>query len=226
MNSSPKKHKLNRFTTLPVLLDMLLNKNLVFSNPKYWDDKNDTELLEIYRQKKIGNNKDKNTLFALCFLNDHETIHHWKTFADGICGCCIEFDKAKLIKLFCEPKSAGVKFGSVIYKKLDDAIDGAIDDCEDMIPFKKRWPYRFEKEFRAIWIGDTDCYQIKNIDLTMITKITISQKMPENTYSAVRDHLKCLDIGSETVINRSTIYENKCWIGKFRRKWSCPDLAS
>jgi hypothetical protein len=84
--------KLNRFTTLPVLLDLLKRKRLVLLNPATWEDKNDSEILKEYKRRKNLPN-----LFALCFSYGDETIHHWKTFADGISGCCIEFDAPKLI---------------------------------------------------------------------------------------------------------------------------------
>jgi hypothetical protein len=71
-----------------------------------------------------------------------------------------------------------LRFGSVIYKRLMEIDDGAIDDCIETLPFLKRWPYRFEKEFRVIWEGDTDGPKI-GIDLKMIKRITISQLMPK-----------------------------------------------
>ena len=193
---------------------MLTKKHLVFSNPKFWEDENDKELLEIYRKKK-----NANTLLALCFLRDDETIHHWKAFADGINGCCIEFNKAKLTKLFSDHKKSGVRFGSVVYQKIKSFEDGAIDDSEDMIPFKKRWPYRFEKEFRAIWCGDEDYFAIPNLDLSMITRITISQVTPKHRFSTIRDYLRdSIGIPAEK-INPSTIYRNEKWIREFRRKF-------
>jgi hypothetical protein len=213
--SFAKRNKLNRFTTLPVLLDMLTKKRLTFSDPKFWDDENDTELLEIYRKKK-----NVNTLLALCFLEDYETIHHWKTFAGGINGCCIEFDKVMLTKLFSDHKSDSVKFGSVVYKKIECSEDGAIDDCEDMIPFKKRWPYRFEKEFRAIWCGREDNYAILNIDLAMITRITISQLMPNARFEKIKKNLSNV-VAGKTEINQSTVYRNEeKWIDVFKKKFA------
>jgi hypothetical protein len=223
--SSPKENKLNRFTTLPVLLDLLIKKRLVFSDPKFWDDKNDTELLEIYRKRKKSEpsqSEPAKKLLALCFLRQHETIHHWKTFANGICGCCIEFDKAILTKLLSDHKSKYeyLRFGSVVYKKLKDVNDGAIDDCVDMLPFIKRWPYRFEKEFRVIWEGETDCHEIKIPDLSVITRITLSPIMPKPLFETIKKYLRSLGVPSETVINPSTIYENqKEWICKFKRKF-------
>ncbi len=63
MKTTDKITRLNRFTTLPVLLDLLERKKLVLLDPKSWDDKNDTEVILAYKKKaKIEN------LFALCFV--------------------------------------------------------------------------------------------------------------------------------------------------------------
>jgi len=87
-------NKLNRFTTLSALLDLLKTKRLVFGDPRFWEDKNDSELMREYKERR-GVEK----LFAICFLEGNETIHHWKTFADRMDGCCIQFDAARLKKL-------------------------------------------------------------------------------------------------------------------------------
>lgn len=203
---SPKNNNLNRFTSLPVLLDLLIKKRLVFSNPKFWDDKNDVELLKIYGKAK------RKKILALCFLKDFETIYHWKAFAGGVGGCCVEFDKVKLKKLLSAHKKNGVRYRQVAYKRLCEEID----DRVGMIPFQKRWPYRFEKEFRVIWEGNTDSHAIEIADLTMITKITFTQLMPKPIFVAIRNFLKeNLKIAAETKINQSTVFENKCWIGNF-----------
>jgi hypothetical protein len=101
---------LNRFTTLPVLLDYLARKKLVLLDPKSWDDRNDIEVIMAYKEKK---NIEK--LFALCFTHDYETIHHWKTFANGASGCCIEFSANKLIKIFDD---YGLNHCQMNYKKI------------------------------------------------------------------------------------------------------------
>lgn len=217
--SSPKKNKLNRFTTLPVLLDMLIRNRLVFSDPKFWDDKNDSEILEIYKSKKYRGKADAR-IFALCFLKDHETVHHWKAFANGISGCCIEFDKNKLVELFS--KCEGVRFGSVIYKRLKDLGDGSADECVPMIPFMKRWPYRFEKEFRAIWDGDTgkNNYEIPINDYNnIITQITLSPNLKESDqlFITIREFLNERFRIPTCKVNPSTVYENReGWIEKFK----------
>lgn len=121
LNSRPSekgmKH-LNWYTTLPVLLDMLKRKRLVLLDPVSWEDKNDSEiLLEYKRRKRVQK------LFALCFSYGDETIHPWKTFADGVSGCCIEFDPGKLITLL--KATPGVRCGKVKYKKLKDLLNFA-----------------------------------------------------------------------------------------------------
>ena len=71
--SSQKIQKLNRFTTLPILLDLLERKKLTLLNPILWEDKNDSEIILEYKKRKNIKN-----LFALCFSHNDETIHHWK----------------------------------------------------------------------------------------------------------------------------------------------------
>ncbi len=201
--------RLNRYTTLPVLLDMLKRKRLVLLDPASWEDKNDSEILLVYKERK-----KIQKLFALCFSYGDETIHHWKTFADGISGCCIEFDTKKLITLLKTQPS--VRFGDVRYKKikeLDDATIGVGD-----IPFIKRWPYRCEEEFRVIWEGRTSetCLEIP-FDLQIITKVTISQRMPQQVYETICESLQDAFPHPEQRINRSTLYHNQVWIDKFKR---------
>src|SRR5436190_8128623 len=165
-----KKHsisKLNRFTTLPILLDLLQRKKLTLLNPKLWEDKNDSEIILSYKEKK----KIKN-IFALCFSHNDETIHHWKTFSNGPSGCLIEFDANKLISLIDTVK--GLRHGKVTYKKLSEIEKKKVPLKN--LPFTKRWPYRCEEEYRLIMetSEDLDFYEIE-IPLNFIRRITISQ---------------------------------------------------
>jgi hypothetical protein len=204
--------KLNRFTSLPVLLDLLKRKRLVLLDPAVWEDKNDSEIMSEYQKRKRAGK-----LFALCFSQGDETIHHWKTFADGISGCCIEFDAARLENhLTPHP---GIRHGPVKYKKITEVDKSRIEI--DAIPFTKRWPYRCEEEYRIIWEGDSteDQFEI-GIDLHVINKITISQRMPVPVYNTIREYLREAFANPEKRINRSTIYANQIWIAKF--KWRPP----
>ncbi len=203
-----KISKLNRFTTLPVLLDLLMRKRLVLLDPASWDDKNDSHILLEYKQRK-----DIKSLCALCFSHGDETIHDWKTFADGSSGCCIQFDPGGLID--CFKSIPGIRHGAVTYKKMS-AVSPASIAVSD-IPFTKRWPYRCEEEYRFIREGSDDAafFEVE-VDLRSIEKITISQRMPDQVYSTIRDLLRKAFKDPDKRISRSTIYRNDIWIKKFK----------
>ena len=83
----------------------------------------------------------------------------------------------------------------------------------DQMPFRKRYPYRIEKEFRVIWEGTTNKKYIEiDIDLNSIIKITISQNMPNDIYHTIVDLLRSEINDPERKINRSTVFESKRWI--------------
>jgi hypothetical protein len=202
--------KLNRYTTLPILLDYLERKKLVLLDPSLtWDDKNDTLIIEEYKKAaKIEK------LFALCFSHKSETIHHWKTFANGSSGCCIEFDGKKLIEIFDVTKN--LKHGIVNYKKINDTRPStfALKD----IPFIKRVPYTTENEYRVIWEGTTgNTFEI-DVPLENVRRITFSQQMPESVFET----LKAMMVRNYPILSkkifRSTVYENKTWIKNFKKK--------
>lgn len=204
-----KIYKLNRFTTLPVLLDLLQRKKLTLLNPSLWEDRNDAEIiLEYKRRKQIE------YLFALCFSLGDETVHHWKTFSHGPSGCCIEFDAEKLFEIINKVK--GLKHDKVDYKKISEVRDNAI--VLDRMPFIKRWPYRCEEEYRIIIETTEKCdfYEIK-IPLDIIRRITISQHMPKQIYDTIKKYLKNINEDPDSRISRSTLYENQKWINIFKK---------
>jgi hypothetical protein len=199
--------RLSKYTTLPVLLDMLRRETIVLLDPRNWDDKNDSEImLEYARRRK------KERIFATCFSCGNETIHHWKTFADGISGCCIEFDFRGLVSQVAGDR--GFRHGKVSYKKLSEIEASSVPVSR--MPFIKRWPYRCEEEYRIIWEGDTDADYVEiPIPLPIIRRIVISQRMPQPVYESIKAFLR-EEPGQESRINRSTLYENKRWIGSFK----------
>lgn len=202
--------KLNRFTTLPVLLDLLLRKKLTLLDPKMWDDRNDSEVILEYKKRK-----GIKSLLVICFSYGDETVHHWKSYSNGSGGCVIEFDAAKLIALL--NKIPKIKHKKVEYKKLSEVEDKEALFNLDDLPFIKRWPYRCEEEYRVIFETNDEqsLYEI-DIPLDIIRRITISQHMPESIYSTLRVLLKEID-GNSSRINRSTLYENKRWMKSFKQ---------
>jgi hypothetical protein len=217
MKTEQQTTKLNRFTTLPALLDLLRRRKIVLRDPSTWEDKNDVKIILDYkRRKKIPK------LFAVCFCIGDETVHHWKTYADGISGCCIEFDKNRLLTCFSGIHQ--VRWGEVIYKTIDEVEKKPKElDC---IPFIKSLPYRFENEFRILWEGKTRGEIINlDIDLNSINKITLSQKMPNDLYTSMEKLLRAKINDPSTKINRSTLYENSRWIKAFK-KWGITSHSS
>lgn len=202
---------LKRFTTLPVLLDLLQRQKLTLLDPKLWDDKNDSEIILEYKKRK----KVKN-LFAACFASGDETVHHWKTFANGPSGCVIEFETKKLFPILDAVE--GLRHGKVHYKKLSE-IEAKDQQLKlDDIPFTKRWPYRCEEEYRIIVENNSkDTFFEIDIPLDTIRKITISQQMPAPIYDTIKSYLKELHGDPDSRISRSTLYENKRWINRFSR---------
>ena len=53
---------LNRYTSLPVLLDALVHKRLTLLSPTSWEDRNDAYYIERYKETK-----KLKTVLALCF---------------------------------------------------------------------------------------------------------------------------------------------------------------
>jgi hypothetical protein len=200
---------LNRYTTLPVLLDMLRRRRLVRLEPDAWEDRNDSAIMLEYKLRKRVKR-----LFALCFSYGDETVHHWKAFADGTSGCCIEFDMNRMRALL--DTHPDIRHRAVVYRKIKDVDDLSIETKN--IPFTKRWPYRCEQEYRIIWEGDSDdTFHEVEFDLGMIRKITVSQRMPKQVYETIKEYLKEVFADPDKRINRSTLYENKIWIKKFKR---------
>jgi len=206
------KH-LNRYTTLPVLIDLLRRKKLVLLSPDKWDDRNDAEvMLEYKKRKKLKH------LYAVCFSEGEETIHHWTAYSNGSGGCCIQFDGEQLLSAV--QKLDGIRMGSVKYKKIKDLRTAVIK--VDYMPFTKRWPYRCEEEYRIIFESTDDTatsggfFDI-DISLRTISKITINQRMPEQVYQTIKEYLRQEFKNPAQRINRSTLYENKLWISKFKK---------
>lgn len=210
--SNNKVKKLNKFTTLPVLLDLLERKKLTLLDPALWDDRNDAEIISAYKEhKKIE------SLMAVCFSYGDETIHHWKTFSSGTSGCVIEFNAERLFEQI--DSIEGLKHDKVEYRKLSDIEDKNTIIDIDRLPFTKRWPYRCEEEYRIIIELDAKAtfYEIP-IELDTINRITISQQMPRPIYNTIKSHLKEVWKNPDKRISHSTLYENKRWINHFKNK--------
>jgi len=194
-----------RYTSLPQLLHLLQNRALTLLDPSRWDDKNDGAIIEKYRVKMKFT-----SVLALCFAESSETYHHWKIYADGVSGVCIEFDKERLIDSI--KKTKGLRFGSVDYVKIEDLK--LYQKKTDQWPFLKRLPYQGEKEFRLIYerreANPVQSYLVP-FSLDAIKRIHLSPWIHKSVADAVRDTIKSLPGCANLEVFRTGLVANERW---------------
>lgn len=145
-----RMNKLNHFTTFSALKG-ILKEGMRFSTGCNWQDKNDAELLALYREITGNTNTG-----VLCLLNDDETVYHWTYFSKDELkeACCVELKKKELLQNYLYNKDFLCQ--EVQYDVLKEV---KFDNPEELL-FTKRYPYRF-KHFRDgtdIPIGEKDQY--------------------------------------------------------------------
>lgn len=196
-----RMNKLNHFTTYEVLLKILKDGLRFSPNFDNWDDKNDSKLVNIYKEIHPESN-----IGIICFLNDDETIYHWTYFSKNTClkeVCCIEFNKNDLLKNTSEKH----KYQEIQYDTLNDV---KFDQPEELL-FTKRWPYRNERESRIVRLYGND--EFLTFEKNVIQKITLSGALSKEEFCQRKDYLrKKYKLICE--INQSTIFENEKWINK------------
>lgn len=195
---------LNRYTSLPILLDSLVNKRITLLSPESWEDRNDSYYIERYKEEK-----NLKTLLALCFTTKRETFHHWKIFSNGTSGVCIEFDKERLISGLCEKKE--FRHGLVSYEYIKN-VRTKKPLLKDW-PFLKRKPFKDESEFRIIYENPNILEKTKNIpfDVACILKISLSPWLPESVANSIIGIIKSIDKCSDINIIHSTLIQNDSW---------------
>ncbi|SDK03204.1 hypothetical protein SAMN04487935_2368 [Flavobacterium noncentrifugens] len=200
--------KLNRFTTFPFVVDLLKRKKLTLLNPTFWEDYNDRETMEIYRQKTKSE-----SIYALCFTHRNETIHHWNAFANGTSGCCIEFSPEKLFDILS--RDSRISHGKTQYMSLK----GLCDVETAQLPYLKRLPFEPEKEYRIIAASNEkqNATLEIDIDLNAIRRITISNKIPQTVFESMKKVLLEINPEFRGKIYHSTLFNNQTWIGHFKK---------
>lgn len=202
MNFDPQSDFLNRFTTLPVLLDMLSKRCITLLAPTTWEDKNDAYYLEKYKvQKKLK------TLLACCFSTKRETFHHWKVFSNGSGGVCVEFNSEKLLRAV--ETTPGIQFRTVSYR----FIKFNQNPPQGAWPFLKRKVFEDEAEFRMIYENSLATHETKDlpIDLECIQRITLSPWMPKPVAESVATVIRGIKGCNAMNVNCSNLLESNVW---------------
>jgi hypothetical protein len=199
--------KLNRFTTIPFLIDMLAREKLTLLNPGFWEDANDRETIEIFRNKT-----NAKSVYALCLTHESETVHHWNAFANGTSGCCIEFSPEKLFEILKRTK--GVSHGKATYMTINKL--GSFSD--EQLPYFKRIPFKPEKEYRIIATSNDPQVAAFDIDIELdaIRKITISNKVPKPVFTSLKKILLGINPDFKGKVYHSTLFNNQIWINHFK----------
>lgn len=198
---------LRRYTTLPILLNLVKEKQLTLVSPTSWADRNDSFYLELYMKAR----KAKSVL-ALCLSEAGETFHHWKVFTQGSDGVCIQFHREVLLDSLSSIEN--LLYGPVDYVEINKAKPPTLE----RLPFLKRFPYRDEKEYRLVYIDREHEIDFKRfpIPLTAIEKITLSPWLPENLRRVVSETI-CSVAGCAVQVSNTTLLDNERWKNLGRR---------
>ena len=188
------------------LIDTLLHRRLVLTDPKYWSDNNDKQGIEIYRQR-MG----LTSVRALCLTAAAETFHHWQVFAGGNAGVCVYLNRSRLLKAF--EANHNLLHDAVQYKTL--AQLRAIKNADlNKMPFFKRHGFRDELEYRVIALGvfsDAETVSVP-IDLSLISHVTFSPFVVRDLALSVGQACKQLPGCSKIKFNQSNLIDNKAWL--------------
>jgi len=206
----PMPKVLRRYTSLPILFDMLVNRKITLSDPASWEDRNDAFYVEKYREWKR-----LKTVLVLCFTTKAETFHHWKVFAGNSSGVCIQFYADKLIA--CFNHHSGIRKGYVKYKLMRDLKRDR--PSLDELPFLKRKQYADEVEFRILYENRNKIFEIKDflLDLGSIKRITLSPWLHHSVSETLKGVIHQIPGCSSMPIIRTGVIDYSVWKGIARK---------
>lgn len=195
---------LNHYTTLSVMIHSLVTKRLGLRTPELWDDKNDAHYLERYAQEK-----GFKIIRAICFTTVREKFHHWKCFADGGKGVCVEIDTDALLKRI--PSNSGFRARKVRYRYIEDLEKER--PSVNQWPFLKRLPFADEREFRIIFQSKDPKDETDSVafPISSIRRITLSPWISKPVSASVKEVLKSIRGCENLNIYNSSLLESARW---------------
>ncbi len=204
-NTTTRIETLNRFTDLPALFAILVNKELTLLSPDSWDDKNDRNFMSAYARKN-----EYKSLLALCFSGQQsERYHHWRVFASGTSGVCIHFDKNKILNSI--PQTHEFSHKKVKYRTLNSLNDESpsIDD----LPFSKRAAFSDEEEYRVIYKSKHEQLNFASIKIETdaIISVIVNPWMPETLFNATRQIITSISDCEKIPVSQSSVIDSRRW---------------
>ncbi|MBC7986118.1 MAG: DUF2971 domain-containing protein [Sphingomonadaceae bacterium] len=197
---------LRRYTSLPVLIDMLVRNAATLLSYQHWIDDNDRRALQLYQDTlRYG------FVGAMCLTQSAETFHHWSIFAPGDAGVCIVFDRKALTEHFRDRPHFMTR--SVEYVLLDRI--GAVN-AEDihLLPFLKRYGFRDEREFRIVGFAPDEAAAMGfEVRPALIRRVVFSPFVHPNLVNSARIALHAIPGWQGLEIGRSNLTNNETWQG-------------
>ena len=207
-DGAARSKRLYRYTNLAAVVHMLRTRTLTLLDPAAWDDRNDAAFLAEYRRKRGAT-----AVLALCFFQERGKWHHWRGYADGMDGACIEFRADGLLSAV--DVVPGVTHREVDYRTIVDAREKGLR--VDDLPFVKRKAYKDEKEYRVVYVDQEQEISLRSfqIDLHCVQRVVLSPRLPKSFTTSLQRTLRAIEGCSELMVNRSTLLESEVW-----KKWA------
>ena len=191
-------HSLKKYMKLSTLLDILNRKQITLLSPQNWPDKNDSFVMEKYRDAKNAAH-----VCAICFTVDTDSVYHWTAFSKECDGCCLELDAESFLKSIETDENVKHQFVRYLPVTFKDEI--SIDDY----PFVKRKQFECEREYRLVVLNDeSETYPI-DLKPEFIRRISISDDMPKPVCESVKKIIK--DLCPDVEVCQTTLNDNNKW---------------
>lgn len=200
-----KEPDLRRYTELPSLIHILKHQELTLLDPSSWDDKNDSYFLSLYREKR-----GLKSVLALCFTIANETYHHWRIFAPGSAGVCLQLDAEEIKDAVSKVK--GVTIKPVKYLTLPKIRATTLE--KSRLPFLKRFAFQAENEVRMLWESKTEKRNSLAVPFnrSSITRITLSPWIHPTLSEELKVLIRSMKGCEKLHIYRSTLIGNEEWM--------------
>ena len=197
---------LRRYTDLPAALALLRNSEITLLPPESWDDRNDRWVMQAYARAR-----GLKTLLALCFSEAAETYHHWKVFAPGSSGICIEFDKERLLGAL---PTANLRHEKVRYKTIKQIKEPV--PHPDGLPFGKRLAFKDEVEYRVIFESKRQLVTSRRVPFpsNAIRRVIVSPWLPDALFDSTAQAIREAAGENKVAVVQSRLIASPSW-GEF-----------
>lgn len=198
-----KLNTLRRYTQLPQLFSILTEKAFKMTDASRWDDVNDREIIERYREAR-----GLKRVQALCFTMGQEAYHHWRIYAHGISGCCLEFDREQLAQSIARVRE--LRQRTAIYLSKSEA--DAYVHSEDLWPFLKRSEYSDEKEYRVIYDDSVGVnFFILGFHMHALKRVVLNPFLDRDMVSSLMKTIHRIPECENLTITQTRILEDPDW---------------